>query len=81
MKLSKTTILDGHYATGDYECFCFDTHSGPEDHLAMQTRAADGEFDDEPYQSCRTYPQELLPVGAEGKGRWTITIEFEPEEP
>lgn len=28
----KITKLEGYYATGDYECFCFDKHSGPESH-------------------------------------------------
>lgn len=32
MKIEKTTILDGYYATGDYECFCFDTHPTPQIH-------------------------------------------------
>lgn len=32
MKYIKTTNLLGYYNTGDQECFCFDKHSGPEDH-------------------------------------------------
>jgi hypothetical protein len=28
----KVTVLEGYFATGDYEAFCFDKHKGPEEH-------------------------------------------------
>lgn len=28
----KVTELEGYYATGDYEAFCFDKHDGPREH-------------------------------------------------
>lgn len=84
--LRKETVLEGHYATGDQEAFCFDTHAGPTAHenavrpsepeghgawLAWQKQA----------ESCRVYPLDLLPEGTyQKKGRWKITVEFEPEE-
>lgn len=81
MKFTKITILDGHYASGDWECFCFDTHIGPLVHENMLRRGADGDGSDDPEPDCRTYPTALIPDEARGrKGRWTITVEFEPEE-
>jgi hypothetical protein len=88
--LSKTTVLDGHYASGDCECFCFDRCSGPEEHdapyRAYWARVRDGnvgENEEPPVvdESCRVYPRVLLPEGSDDrKGRWTITVTFEPEE-
>lgn len=69
-KITKSTTLEGYYATGDYECFCFDTHKGPEEHRKV-TKGS--------HTECRVYPDELVPEGTRGKlGRWTITVEFEP---
>jgi len=85
--LTKTTTLDGHYASGDCECFCFDTHHPDHDHGAA-LRAwvedhCDGPGVDVPEEvvrdDCRVYPDALLPEGVKGrKGRWTITVTFEP---
>lgn len=77
-KVTKSTTLEGYYATGDCECFCFDTHEGPEAHRAAQEKM-DPAVRYDPDRSCRTYPSDLLPEGTDGKvGRWTITVEFEP---
>lgn len=90
MTYEKTTVLDGYFATGDWEAFCFDKHKGPDEHFAARH-----EFDhlksaldvDEPLDdptirnSCRVYPDELLPEAPHAKGRWTITIKFEPDDP
>lgn len=87
MKLTKTTVLDGYYATGDCEAFVFDKCRGWDEHTAPMREwrnahldSLDGEempealWDDH----CRTYPNALLPEGSDGrKGRWVITIEFE----
>ena len=73
MSLKKVTELDGYYATGDWEAFVFDRHPGPIEHRADPSTK-------DTWDECRVYPNELLPEGTEGrKGRWTITIEFEPE--
>ena len=90
--LTKTTVLDAHYASGDYECFCFDRHYGPEEHedAILPQRVAFAKWCDENPdseevgpdidESCRVYPNELIPDNSRGKrGRWTITITFEPE--
>lgn len=84
--LTKTTVLDGHYASADYECFVFDRHRGPEEHSAtyrawLRTNPNPSEDppDDVMDESCRVYPGALIPKGSDRrKGRWTITIEFEP---
>ncbi len=87
--LSKTTVLDGHYASGDCECFCFDTHDPEFDHgaalRAWMTANPEPSNADVPEElvddSCRVYPNSLIPEGVERrKGRWTITVAFEPEE-
>lgn len=66
----KSTTLEGYYATGDDVAFCFDTHRGPVEHAATHSG-----------EECRVYPTELLPEDVKGKrGRWTITVEFEPYE-
>lgn len=65
---AKTTILEGYYATGDYEAFCFDQCRGPSDHYEH------GSHED----SCRSYPDSMLPVEMGSYGRWTVTISFEP---
>ena len=88
-KLKKTTVLDGHYASGDHECFVFDRHRGPEEHNALYRewlRTMRDPTDDPPDhvldESCRVYPGALIPEGADGQlGRWKITVEFEPIEP
>lgn len=88
MKLTKTTFLDGHYATGDWEAFVFDRHPGPVEHSAAYHawRAAHSKPSEDPPdevmdESCRTYPNDLIPEGADHrKGRWKITVEFEPLE-
>lgn len=70
LRLKKVTVLDGHYASGDHECFCFDKLDGPfayegttEERIAAQ-------------DANRVYPHSLLPRGA-NYGRWRITVEFE----
>jgi hypothetical protein len=77
-KITKSTTLEGYYASGDYECFCFDRHDGPEEHRkAYGAKWNRGVADDE----CRVYPGDFLPENTDGKrGRWTITVEFEPYE-
>lgn len=95
MKYSKTTILENYYATGDYECFCFDKHNSPEEHdKAVYTpeywlhRLSECEIEDCSHcqvdsDECRVYPNALLPELPEVrnlKGKWTIIVEFEPEE-
>ena len=88
--LTKTTVLEGHYATGDCEAFVWDTHPNPEYHseewnkwwdahrgdpIDEDTPIPEGLLDD----ACRVYPDALMPDGVKGrKGRWRITIEFEP---
>ena len=88
MKLTKTTVLEGHYVSGDCECFCFDTHHPEHDHGAALRAWLDehGYAGDTPAElvndACRVYPNALLPEGVERrKGRWTITVTFEPELP
>lgn len=83
--LTKTTVLEGHYASGDCECFCFDTHHPEHDHYAalrtwLQTHEDVTDIPAElVYDTC-LYPNALLPDGVERrKGRWTITVAFEPE--
>lgn len=78
-KITKSTYLEGYYATGDYQCFCFDTHKGPSEHRAAQANLPEDRDRDE----CRTYPGDLLDKEMMGRrGRWTINVEFEPyEEP
>ncbi len=87
--LTKTTVLDGHYASGDCECFCFDTHDPEHDHgaalrewMKANPEPTNADVPEELVDdSCRTYPNALLPEGSDKrKGRWTITITFEPEE-
>lgn len=92
--LTKTTVLDGYYATGDFECFCFDKHDGPTEHDeaaaplwkawsdANERGAGEEELNAIPIpDDCREYPDNLLPDGTEHrKGKWTITVVFEPEE-
>jgi len=74
--LKKTTVLEGYYATGDNECFCFDKHKNPEVHREAEKNAEDPKT----WDACRVYPDNLIPEGAdEKKGKWTITIEFEAE--
>ena len=78
-KIIKSTTLEGYYATGDSVAFCFDRHNGPIEHdktLPKHPWPEDFNSDD-----CRVYPGELLPEGTRSRrGRWTITVEFEPFE-
>jgi hypothetical protein len=67
---SKTTILEGYFATGDFENFRFDTHGSIGEHVFSN------EFD-----RCQVGLEQLIPNGYIGKrGRWKIRIEFEPDE-
>lgn len=88
----RTTVLEGYYRSGDHECFCFDTHDGPEAHrearfseAGLTPYDADNDFDAEmkvyaTFDDCRVYPDDFLPEGH--YGRWTITVAFEPmDEP
>lgn len=71
-KVTKSTTLEGYYATGDDEAFCFDIHAGPREHRSATRSVPDRD-------DCRSYPNDLIPDGTYGKrGRWTITVEFEP---
>jgi hypothetical protein len=71
-KAVKHTVLDGYYATGDHECFVFDKHADPFEHGDAGTSDND----------CRVYPHALMPEGTEDRrGRWTVTVAFEPLEP
>ena len=63
-RIIKSTTLEGYYATGDMGTFCFDLYPTPN----ANTKE-------------RVYPEHLIPKGTDGKrGRWTITVEFEPFE-
>lgn len=83
---TRTTVLEGYYATGDWESFCFDKHDGPESHSEWRKTSGEwrktSELDEDLENSCRVYPDDLLPntEGTLRKGRWTITITFVPEE-
>jgi hypothetical protein len=71
---SRTTVLDGYYATGDLECFCFDKHEAP----WADEHGEPGEFYD--YDQCRVYPDDLIPEGiGRVRGRWTVTVTFVPD--
>lgn len=73
----RVTVLDGYYASGDYECFCFDRLDGPDEY---HERWPDFEQVAErcaAHDANRVYPNGLLPKGAR-YGRWTITVEYEP---
>lgn len=65
----RVTVLEGVYATGDFECFCFDKvddPSGDERHHHEQN-------------AQRVYPNSLLPAGTYSVlGDWRITVEFVP---
>jgi len=76
VKITKSTTIEGCYATEDMDgVFCFDTHKGPDEHRAA-SKGVSGER-----RTCRTYPEDLLPDGIlSRRGRWTITVEFEPYE-
>jgi len=99
VSLRKETILEGYFATGDYEAFCFDKHDGPAaheeairpsepklDNLAENSPEERSAFEawqawDKWAGSCRVYPHALLPAGTHmKKGRWKITVEFDPED-
>jgi hypothetical protein len=80
----KTTVLDGYYASGDHECFCFDRWDGPDAYYA----AFPDSMDERRWRMMdenRVYPDHLLPDELRFNhpfGRWTITVEFEPlQEP
>jgi len=86
VSLRKETILEGYFATGDYEAFCFDKHDGPATH---ENAVRPSEPDEHGAwlawakwsESCRVYPRTFLPEGTYGKkGRWRITVEFDPED-
>lgn len=81
MKLVKVTEIVGE-TSGDGECFCFDelTEEQRERHtekaFAMEEWPDGFDFD-----QGRTYPRALLPEQAIGqRGRWRITVEFEPND-
>lgn len=84
-KLSKTTILNSHYATSDEEgSFVFD--QCPDYPTHSDNIQADRDFyhwwgshPSSDIGSCRVYPSSLLPTGHQHqKGSWRITIEFIP---
>lgn len=84
---TKTTVLEGYYATGDQECFCFDECEGPWTHrqkIEADPRYAawaDGEDDAFDIDHCRVYPTDLIPEGSHGmQGTWEITVTFTPTE-
>jgi hypothetical protein len=84
---TRTTTLEGFYATGDIECFCFDKCPGPHAHrelLEADPRYKawhDGKLDDFDPDRCRVYPSDLLPEDTrQRRGTWTITITFTPDE-
>lgn len=75
----KTTILDGYYATGDHECFVFDRQDDPESYYEIYGDDIDARI--KAQKENRVYPDSLLPAWSEGKkGKWTITVEFEPSD-
>ena len=84
--VTKTTTLEGYFATGDNECFCFDKCCSPLEHydsIKADPRYAkwlanEAEFDPD---HCRVYPSELLPEGTGWRrGTWTITVTFTEDE-
>lgn len=80
--VTKTTVLDGYYASGDYECFCFDKWDGPEAYSQAFPYSPDRDLEQTDKEIAaqdanRVYPDDLVPDGAH-YGRWTITVEFEP---
>jgi len=79
--ITKSTTLEGFYATDDFETFCFDRHEGPVQHHKVIDAAEHSGRSVQNLNECRVYPESLLPPETRGKqGRWTITIEFEPYE-
>ena len=86
--LTKMTVLDGYYASGAHDDgFVFDIHHPEHDHgAALREWWSSHEMDaDIPAElldnTCRVYPNTLLPDGVEcRKGRWTVTVTFEPED-
>jgi hypothetical protein len=69
--------------SGDGECFCFcrcgsDAEHAEHDAKAREMCVLDEMSEDYDPYPCRLYPNDLLPVGADGKrGRWRITVEFD----
>lgn len=63
----KVTELEGFYASGDFECFCFDRVESPwDDKRGWEIQGEQ-----------RVYPDYLIPDGSRGKfGSWRITVEF-----
>lgn len=86
--VSKTTVLDGYYATGDYEAFCFDTHEGPREHNTATEKAREAWYEDSENRpdpdACRVYPDNLLPEVDRDAGRpfgkWSISVTFTPKK-
>lgn len=79
MKLTKVTEFVGR-ACGDGECFCFDKLTEAERDSLDETIAALEEWPDgfDPNKE-RVYPSDFLPdVDRDRRGRWRITVEFEP---
>lgn len=77
----KETVLKGVFATGDHECFCFDTHRSPREHDLATGKWDDKEEEEEyGFDKCRTYPGQLLPPESKGKkGTFKIVVEFEED--
>lgn len=92
MSSKKTTVLEGYYNSGDYECFCFDKLESPglqyEDPMFQRWLHWDEEVDGpmpvemEAYDPDhnRVYPEDLMPCQGKRYGKWTITVEFEEME-
>ena len=90
----KTTKLDGYYASGDYESFCWDKCNSPAEHhtkwsdINRKKRKVgiDKWLCMEDASRCRAYIDDMIPESAlkmynkdEGvKGNWEITVKFTP---
>jgi hypothetical protein len=82
--LRKTTVLDGHYASWDWDSFCFDRCPHP----SIHGNRRNGGPGVAPEEGHRVYPDHLLPMNPNrGKwakrapyGRWRVTVEFEPHQ-
>lgn len=86
MPSTKKTVLDGYYASGDCECFCFDKRTFEqamqETSEACDRLATCGDREcawADPDEGNRVYPDALLPDHGRRRGRWTIVVTFEPE--
>lgn len=83
--IRKVTVLDGYYASADWDSFCFDRCPHPAIHSARYPNMpakldakAPRRFG--PEKCPRIYAEDLLPRTQSDAsfGRWRVTVEFEP---